>query len=128
MMFIGELAKLSGATARAIRLYESLKLLKVQRLGKYRVYDQAQLEFVLLIKQAQSLGVTLAELQQLKSGEQDLNWVALNQLLVQKQQALELQIQQQQQELKRIAHYQQLIAACVAKGLNQCENTLENQA
>jgi DNA-binding transcriptional MerR regulator len=127
-VFIGELAKLTGTTPRAVRLYESLKLLKVQRLGKYRVYEQAQLEFVLLIKQAQSLGVTLAELQQLKSGDQDLNWVALNQLLVQKQQALELQIQQQQQELKRIAHYQQLIAACVAKGLNQCENTLENQA
>ena len=127
-MFIGELAKLTGTTPRAVRLYESLKLLKVQRLGKYRVYYQAQLEFVLLIKQAQSLGVTLAELQQLKNGDQDLNWVALNQLLVQKQQALELHIQQQQQELKRIAHYQQLIAACVAKGLNQCENTLENQA
>lgn len=124
-MFIGEFAKLSGTTPRAVRLYESLKLLKVQRLGKYRVYYQAQLEFVLLIKQAQSLEVTLAELQQLKSGNQDLNWVALNQLLVQKQQALVLQIQQQQQELKRIGHYQQLIAACVAKGLNQCENSLE---
>lgn len=121
-MFIGELSKLTGATPRAIRLYETLKLLQVNRHGKYRVYDQSHVEFVQLIKEAQSLGVSLTEMQQLKRGAQDLDWVALNQLLVQKQAAVTLQIIQQQAELQRIKHYQHLIAACVAKGLNQCES------
>lgn len=121
-MFIGELSKLTGSTPRAIRLYETLKLLQVSRLGKYRVYDQSHVEFVQLIKEAQSLGVSLTEIQQLKCGNQELDWVALNQLLAQKQVAVAQQIIQQQAELQRIKHYQQLIAACVAKGLNQCES------
>ena len=120
-MLIGELSKLTGATPRAIRLYEKLALLQVNRRGKYRVYDASHVEFVLLIKQAQSLGVLLAELQHLKLGELDLDWVALNQLLAQKHAALQRQIAAQQAELARIQHYQQLIAACVAKGLGQCE-------
>lgn len=120
-MFIGELSKLTGATPRAIRLYETLKLLQVNRHGKYRVYQKSHVEFVQLIKEAQSLGVSLAELQQLKRGALDLDWVALNQLLAQKQVAVAQQIIQQQAELERIKHYQHLIAACVAKGLNQCE-------
>ena len=37
-MFIGEASKLSGATQRAIRLYESMGLLKISREGKYRTY------------------------------------------------------------------------------------------
>ncbi|OBP16963.1 hypothetical protein A5320_02725 [Rheinheimera sp. SA_1] len=120
-MLIGELSKLTGATPRAIRLYETLKLLQVNRHGKYRVYDKSHVEFVQLIKEAQSLGLSLAELQQLKLGVQDLDWVALNQLLAQKQAAIAQQIIQQQAELERIKHYQHLIAACVAKGLRQCE-------
>lgn len=119
-MFIGELSALTNATPRAIRLYERLKLLQVSRQGKYRIYDAAHVEFVLLIKEAQSLGVTLAELQQLKRGLQDLDWVALNQLLTEKHQALVQQIKQQQAEMARIKHYQQLIADCVVKGLNRC--------
>lgn len=120
-MLIGELSKLTGATPRAIRLYETLNLLQVKRRGKYRIYQQSHVEFVQLIKEAQSLGVLLAELQQLKRGQQDLDWLALNQLLAEKQTALARQIVQQQAELERIKHYQQLIAACVAKGQNQCE-------
>ncbi|RVU31999.1 MerR family transcriptional regulator [Rheinheimera riviphila] len=120
-MFIGELSKLTGATPRAIRLYETLKLLQVRRHGQYRVYDKSHVEFVQLIKEAQSLGVSLAEMQHLKRGAQDLDWVALDQLLALKQAAVAQQIIQQQAELQRIKHYQQLIAACVAKGLNQCE-------
>jgi len=122
-VLIGELAKLTGATPRAIRLYETLKLLQVNRRGKYRLYDTSHVEFVQLIKEAQSLGVSLAELQAVKFGVQDLDWVALNQLLIQKQTALALKIVQQQAELERIKHYQQLIASCVAKGQQQCERS-----
>ncbi|MBE0361111.1 MerR family DNA-binding transcriptional regulator [Pseudoalteromonas aliena] len=39
-MFINQASKLSGATQRAIRLYEELGLMKVSRTGKYRIYNQ----------------------------------------------------------------------------------------
>jgi DNA-binding transcriptional MerR regulator len=62
-MFIGELAKLSGASPKAIRHYESLGLLaKVKRVGVYRVYSDIELGQVKLIKQAQLLGFRLSEL------------------------------------------------------------------
>jgi DNA-binding transcriptional MerR regulator len=37
-MYIGELARLSGCTAKAIRLYEQMGLLSPQRRGSYRLY------------------------------------------------------------------------------------------
>lgn len=113
-MYIGELATATGSTPRAIRLYEKMKLLQVRRQGNYRVYDASHVEFVQLIKQAQSLGVLLSELQQLRRPDNQLDWPALHQLLAKKYQALAQQINQQQAELQRIAYYQQLIADCVA--------------
>ncbi len=119
-MYIGELATLTGASPRAIRLYEAMQLLKVRRVGKYRVYDQSHVEFVQLIKQAQSLGILLVELQQLKRGDNDLDWVAVNQLLLDKSRHVRQQVAALQQDLLRIAHYQRLIADCVSQGLAAC--------
>ncbi len=113
-MYIGALAAATGSTPRAIRLYEAMQLLQVRRQGQYRIYDQSHIEFVQLIKQAQSLGVQLSELQQLRRPNNQLDWPALHQLLAKKYQALVQQINQQQAELQRIAYYQQLIADCVA--------------
>ncbi|WP_373975950.1 MerR family transcriptional regulator [Chitinibacter sp. SCUT-21] len=62
-MFIGELAKLSGASVKAIRHYETLGLLgRVQRQGVYRIYGQQDVQVVQWIKQAQGLGFRLAEI------------------------------------------------------------------
>ncbi|MFZ6749219.1 MerR family transcriptional regulator [Undibacterium sp. Ren11W] len=62
-MYIGELAKLSGATPKAIRHYEALGLLgKVARSGVYRSYGAQELAQIKLIKQAQVLGFTLSEM------------------------------------------------------------------
>ncbi|ASP40357.1 transcriptional regulator [Bacterioplanes sanyensis] len=115
-MFIGELEKRSGVSARAIRLYESLGLLNVKRQGRYRIFSAEHLEFVQLIKQAQRLGVSLAELQSLSAGENDLNWAALNDLLVVKRRELQRQQRLLAQQLEQIDHYQQIIADCVAQG------------
>lgn len=69
-MYIGELAKLSGATPKAIRHYESLGLLaKVKRAGVYRVYSDIELGQVKLIKQAQLLGFRLSDLLPALPGE-----------------------------------------------------------
>ncbi|QDQ26545.1 MerR family transcriptional regulator [Chitinimonas arctica] len=62
-MFIGAISKLTDASPKAIRHYEALGLLgKVGRAGVYRIYSDANVEQVRLIKQAQALGFRLSEL------------------------------------------------------------------
>lgn len=65
-MYIGKAARLSGATIKCIRHYESIGLLPpARREGRYRVYDQRSVELLALIKCAQKLGFTLKEMQAL---------------------------------------------------------------
>ena len=62
-MYIGQLAALTGATPKAIRHYEKLGLLPVaKRQGKYRVYENLDVQSVKMIRLAQSVGFSLAEL------------------------------------------------------------------
>ncbi len=66
MMYIGKLAKLSGTTPKAIRLYEAIGLLPLaRRQGKYRVYSDKDVSLVHMIRRAQAVGFTLAELKEL---------------------------------------------------------------
>jgi len=111
-MYIGELSRMTGATPRAIRLYESLGLIQVKRRGKYRIYDQAHVEFIQLIREAQNVGVTLSELNGLTRGKNDLDWGLLRQLLAEKAAQLHMEIIQAKQSIQRIEHYQTLIAGC----------------
>ena len=65
-MYIGKLAELTGATRKAIRLYESLGLIPVpNRKGKYRVYTDKDVLLIKLIRRAQTVGFNLAELKEL---------------------------------------------------------------
>lgn len=105
-MYIGAVAKLTGASLKAIRHYEALGLLgKVSRAGAYRCYTANELLLIQLIKQAQGLGFRLAELAQVlagRTGEPD--WLALAAAIAAKQlsvraeiarlQALEVNLQQ----------------------------------
>lgn len=66
MMYIGKLAELTGATRKAIRLYESLGLIPIPgRKGKYRVYSDNDVVLINLIRRAQTVGFNLAELKEL---------------------------------------------------------------
>ena len=112
-MYIGELSQRTCATPRAIRLYESLNLIQVVRKGNYRVYEAAHVEFVQLIKEAQSLGISLAELQVLKQGDNDLNWSGVNALLITKKEQSEESILKLNLHISRLERYQALIADCV---------------
>jgi DNA-binding transcriptional MerR regulator len=88
-MRISELAKLSGASIKALRLYESKQLLPpVPRTGKYRDYQPVHLEQVRLIRQAQALGFKLSELQHIQQDEAGFNWAQLLQLMRGKQQQI----------------------------------------
>lgn len=112
-MYIGEASKRSGASARAIRLYERLGLLKINRLGSYRTYSDADIEFIKLIKEGQSLGLQLEEMVELKQSGYDLDWRQLNQLLIQKQQVLNKQITTLQAQATHLKEYQQSVQRCV---------------
>ena len=63
-MYIGELSKKSGLSIKAIRHYEEIGLTKIpKRNGKYRIYDNSDLDVLAMIKLAKSLGFALDELQ-----------------------------------------------------------------
>ncbi|MDC8758392.1 MerR family transcriptional regulator [Janthinobacterium fluminis] len=63
MMYIGGISKLTGASPKAIRHYESLGLLgEVTRSGSYRVYSDDEVRQIKLIRLAQALGFRLSEL------------------------------------------------------------------
>lgn len=64
-MRIGELAALTGTTTKTIRYYESIDLLAepARTAAGYRVYDDDAVERLRFIRQAQSSGLTLTEIQ-----------------------------------------------------------------
>lgn len=112
-MYISEASRLSGASARAIRLYEELGLLNIQRSGSYRTYSAADVEFIKLIKQGQSVGLQLEEMVGLKERSYDFDWEQLNQVLIQKQREIDDQITQLETQRKRLKEYQQEITTCL---------------
>lgn len=70
-MYIGKLAKLTGCTPKAIRLYEELGLFAApQRRGRYRIYAPYHVDLVRLIRIAQAAGFRLAELGTLLAAKQ----------------------------------------------------------
>lgn len=62
-MYIGDLSKQTGASRKAIYLYEDMGLIPTPlRRGKYRVYASEAVGIVQTIRCAQSLGFKLKEL------------------------------------------------------------------
>lgn len=66
-LLIGEVAKRSGASRKALRLYEAAGILASPRRTSagYRVYDPSALELLSFIQQAQRLGFTLDEIREI---------------------------------------------------------------
>jgi MerR family mercuric resistance operon transcriptional regulator len=67
---IGEVAERTGVSVETLRYYEKRRLLNApaRTQGGYRVYSDAVMHQVTFIKQAQSLGLTLDDIQQLATG------------------------------------------------------------
>ncbi len=114
-LYIGELSKLSGASPKAIRLYESRGLLlDIERRGKYRIYNNKDVKFVKLIKDAQTLGVTLSELKELLISRNELNWQTVIELLSKKQDEIDSQISSLILQKNKIELYRDSIKKCLS--------------
>lgn len=113
-MYIGAVTKQTGASAKAVRLYEELGLLgQVQRKGAYRYYNNAQLQQIILIRQAQQLGFRLAELNKvLDVSGTSPDWGLLTQQLASKQAAVRLEIKRLQQLEQQLQLIMQDITQC----------------
>lgn len=62
-MYIGEVSKKTSLSIKAIRFYEAKGLINPpKRVGRYRVYQAADVDLLILIKQAKQLGVSLSQL------------------------------------------------------------------
>jgi DNA-binding transcriptional MerR regulator len=62
---IGELATAFGLTHRALRFYESRGMVTPRRVGRSRIYGQAEYDRLALIVKGKKLGFTLAEIAQM---------------------------------------------------------------
>jgi DNA-binding transcriptional MerR regulator len=67
---IGEIAERTGVSVETLRYYEKRRLLNApaRTQGGFRVYSDAVVHQVKFIKQAQSLGLTLDDIQELAAG------------------------------------------------------------
>lgn len=68
-LLIGEAAKRSGASRKALRLYEAAGILAGPRrtAAGYRVYDRDVLHLLAFVRRAQRLGFTLGEIKEIVS-------------------------------------------------------------
>src|SRR2546429_4588041 len=66
-LLIGEVAKRSGASRKALRLYEAAGILPAPRRTQsgYRVYGREALDLLAFVRQAQRLGFTLDEIKEI---------------------------------------------------------------
>lgn len=110
---IGALARLTGASPKALRLYEQLGLLPTpRRSGSYRVFEQEHVDAVILIRQAQSLGFKLRDLQSLATQAPLVEAVSLNlalQAVQLKRQELAQQISDLQEQAQRLAQFEAVL-------------------
>lgn len=117
---IGEVAAAADVTVQAVRYYERRGLLPRSKrsTGNYRLYDDDTVRRVRLIKQAQDLGFTLAEvtellaLRDLSAGGGDVRRVAVKQIAHMQSKITMLE--------RMIADLQGLVDACHGDSSGQC--------
>ncbi|MGB3622178.1 MerR family transcriptional regulator [Ketobacter sp. MCCC 1A13808] len=84
-MYIGEISKKTGLSIKAIRFYEERGLIRrPERLGRYRVYQETDIEALKLIKEAKEIGITLSQLKALIAHHDgQLDWANIKLFLAQ---------------------------------------------
>lgn len=112
---IGQASRHSGVSAKAIRHYESLGLMPaVPRRGSYRLYQSEHIDAIRLIRKAQSLGFTLAELRQLGTVDCTPDWPRFVQALSHKRESLANEIKRLQALDAELAALQATLPGLIA--------------
>jgi MerR family transcriptional regulator, copper efflux regulator len=112
-MHIGNVAKLTAASPKAIRLYESLGLLgAVKRKGSYRIYSASDLQTIQWIRQAQDLGFKLAELKDLLGALGTPDWQAVAAAIAAKRERVHTEMAVLAQRDARLAALAAELATC----------------
>lgn len=109
-MYIGQAARETGLSIKAIRFYEQKGLLPApHRHGRYRVYSPKDLELLRLIRDAKALGVPLAKLTTVLPAKDDpLDWQEIRRFL----EGIKQDIRAQQLRLKQqLATVEQCLSA-----------------
>ncbi|MGH2437965.1 MAG: heavy metal-responsive transcriptional regulator [bacterium] len=115
---IGELAARSGVTPDALRYYERLGLLPPPRRtsGGFRVYGAQTLERLRFIKQAQTLGLTLHEIRELVTFQDQGGRTRCRQV----RDLLQLKLTELQRKLDELQEFRNTLSSY----LQECERTL----
>jgi DNA-binding transcriptional MerR regulator len=110
---IGELARRTGATPRAIRHYEQLGLLMapVRTDSNYRMFDQQSIKTVEFIVSSRSLGLSIPEIAELLKIIDNEDSICMNVAQVMKQ-----HLSLVDDKIKMLTHTRRMIA----KALSQC--------
>jgi len=128
-MYIGSLARHTGASPKAIRHFEALGLLgPVTRRGAYRVYDAATVERVRLIRQAQGLGARLVDLQALLQGAEP-DWAGFAALVRARQATVQQELARLQAQAEELEQIHAELCACLdGRGAIACEPATSDSA
>ena len=109
-MYIGELSKRSGASRKAIYLYEQMGLIqKPVRRGSYRIYEDVAVQQIQTIRCAQALGFKLKELVEALARNTNNEGSSLMHMLEpirQKRLAIELQIDVAKSQLELLNQFE----------------------
>lgn len=132
-MYIGQISKLTAASPKAIRHYESLGLLgQVARAGAYRVYSEREVGQIRLIRQAQAMGFRLSELRSVLDGRSsEPDWLGLAEQIDRKRADIRQEIERLRSLDLHLGQINVEIRACLAHaggdeaGRNQCDPALD---
>jgi DNA-binding transcriptional MerR regulator len=113
-MYIGEVAKKTGLSIKAIRFYEEKGLIiPLPRKGRYRFYSESHVDILNLIKEAKLLGTTLSQLKKAivyKNG--DIDWSHVETFLLETKHQLSLQMIDLNNKVKRVEQCIVEIGSC----------------
>ncbi len=115
-MYIGQASKKSGATVKAIRLYEELGLLlNISRHNSYRVFTEEDILIIKFIKIAQTFDFKLSELKEIIYPEGNLaNWENIMKTILIKEQKVSKEILKLQENKKDLKNYYNEIDLCLS--------------
>lgn len=127
MIFIGEASKLSGASVKAIRHYESIGLLpNLGRSGSYRTFTKHDIDIIRLIKEAQKIGFKLSEFKEIFDSNEIWSWAKIEKIVRLKESQIKIEIATLKEKKSRLKQYSKLISDCLADDPD-CSQSLTEQ-